>query len=162
MRAEPRWLAPSTVVLSAVGLALSVYLSVEHLRAPGTLACPATATVNCARVTTSEQATLFGVPVALLGVAFFVAMLLVCAPVAWRNPALRTGRLALAGVGVAFVFYLIYAELFVVDAICLWCTAVHAVALALFAAVIFGTAARDGTARPAGDGLARPARGRGR
>ena len=145
---EPRrWVAPSTVALSAAGLALSTYLTIEHFRDPGTLACPATATVNCARVTTSAQATLLGVPVAVLGVAFFVAMVLVCLPFAWRDLRLTVLRVALAGVGVGFVIYLVYAELFLVGSICLWCTAVHAVTLALFAAVAFATAAR-GVPRP--------------
>jgi uncharacterized membrane protein len=138
MRADRAQL--STVVLSGIGLALSVYLSVEHLRAPGTLACPATATVNCTRVTTSAQSVLFGVPVAMLGVAFFAAMVLICLPVAWRDPRLTRVRPALAGLGVAFVIYLVYAELFLVDAICLWCTAVHVLAVALFAVVAFTTA----------------------
>src|SRR5215831_8585613 len=119
MRADRQWVRPraelSTVVLSGAGLALSAYLSVEHYRAPGTLACPATATVNCARVTSSAQSTLFGVPVALLGAAFFAAMLLACLPAAWREARLTRARLALAGVGVAFVIYLVYAELFLVD-----------------------------------------------
>jgi len=148
MPAEPRgWAAPSTVALAAAGLALSAYLTIEHFRDPGTLACPATATVNCARVTTSAQATLLGVPVAVLGVAFFVAMVLVCLPFAWRDLRLTVLRVALAGVGVGFVIYLVYAELFLVGSICLWCTAVHAVTLALFAAVAFATAAR-GVPRP--------------
>jgi uncharacterized membrane protein len=131
------------VVLSGIGLALSAYLTVEHFRAPGTLACPATATVNCARVTTSAQATLLGVPVALLGLVFFAGMLAICLPAAWPRPALYSARLALAGVGVAFVVYLVYAELFVIDALCLWCTAVHAVAVGLFAVVAFATAGQD-------------------
>ena len=149
MAPEPRrWVAPSTVVLSAAGLALSTYLTVEHFRDPGTLACPATATVNCARVTTSAQAWLLGVPVAVLGVFFFAAMLLVCLPAAWRDPRLTPVRAGLAGVGVGFVIYLVYAELYGVGAICLWCTAVHVVAVALFAAVAFGTAARELAERP--------------
>jgi uncharacterized membrane protein len=38
------------------------------------------------------------------------------------------------------VFYLVYAELFVLDAICLWCTAVHVITVALFGAIAWGTA----------------------
>jgi uncharacterized membrane protein len=131
------------VGLAAAGLALSAYLTVEHFRDPGTLACPATATVNCARVTTSAQASLLGVPVAVLGLVFFVAMVLVCLPAAWRDLRLTRVRAALAAVGVGFVIYLVYAELFLVGSICLWCTAVHAVTLALFAAVAFATAGRN-------------------
>ncbi len=36
----------------------------------------------------------------------------------------------------AFVLWLVYAELFVIDAICLWCTVVHVVAFALFVIVV--------------------------
>ena len=34
------------------------------------------------------------------------------------------------------VFYLLYAELFSIKAICLWCTAVHAITLLLFVLVV--------------------------
>jgi uncharacterized membrane protein len=128
--------------LATVGLLLSAYLTVEHLTAPGSLACPATAAVNCARVTTSEQSTLFGVPVALLGVGFFVAMMLLCLPWTWRlpDPRVEWGRIGLAVTGVAFVLYLVYAELFLLDTICLWCTAVHILTLALLGTVAMATA----------------------
>ena len=146
MRAD-RWVVPSTVGLSGLGLALSVYLSIEHFRAPGSLACPANATVNCTRVTTSEQARLFGVPVAVLGVVFFATMIALCVAAAWRSPRLSRVRLGLAAAGVVFVVYLVYAELFLVDALCLWCTAVHAVAVALFAVVAFATAGQGASRR---------------
>jgi uncharacterized membrane protein len=138
----PRWAAPAATGLSLVGLLLSIYLSIEHFTAPGTLACPANQTVDCARVTTSAQATLLGIPVAVLGVLFFAAMTVACAPAAWRRrePWLRPGRVALAATGVAFVLYLVFAELFLLDAICLWCTVVHAVAFALFGVVALATA----------------------
>ena len=38
--------------------------------------------------------------------------------------------------GVAFVFYLVWAELFRIDAICLWCTVVHVSTVVLFAVVV--------------------------
>ena len=128
--------------LAGSGLILSVYLSVEHFTAPGTLACPANATVDCGRVTTSEQATLFGIPVAVLGVVFFAAMATICWPTVWRRSELwlRRARVAMAASGVAFALYLVYAELFLLDAICLWCTAVHLVAFALFGVVAVATA----------------------
>jgi uncharacterized membrane protein len=110
-------------------------LSVEHFTDPVSLACPATSVLNCARVTTSPSASLFGIPVALLGLVFFAAMLVLCLPRAWRDPRLARLRLGLAGTGVAFVIYLVYAELFLVNAICLWCTVVHAIAVALFAVI---------------------------
>lgn len=137
----PRWAAPATIVTSAAGLALSVYLSVEHFTASTTLACPETGVVNCQKVTTSEASTVVGVPMAVLGVLFFAGMLLAGLPSAWRSPSvvLRRGRVGLAAAGAASVIYLVYVELFVVNALCLWCTAVHVVALAGFGIVCFAT-----------------------
>jgi uncharacterized membrane protein len=42
---------------------------------------------------------------------------------------------------VATALWLIYAELFRIDAICLWCTAVHVLTLLLFISTVFGTVA---------------------
>jgi uncharacterized membrane protein len=85
---------------------------------------------------------LFGVPVAFLGLAFFLAMVAARLPGSWRRttPAVRRGRVALAVAGVGFVVYLIFAELFLLDAVCLWCTAVHVVAFGLFGVVALATA----------------------
>jgi uncharacterized membrane protein len=139
----PRWAPAASLGLAAAGLALSVYLTIERVTAPGTLACPANAAVDCVRVTTSDQSTMFGVPVAVLGIGYFLAIGALCLPIAWRRDtrAVRGGRVALAASGVAFVVYLIYAELFLIGAVCLWCTAVHAIALALFGVIAFATAA---------------------
>jgi uncharacterized membrane protein len=38
--------------------------------------------------------------------------------------------------GMGMVFYLLYAELFSIKAICLWCTAVHVVTFLLFVLVV--------------------------
>jgi uncharacterized membrane protein len=136
------WLPLSSIVLSVAGLGVSAYLTVEHFTASTTLACPATRVVNCLAVTNSPQSTAMGVPLPILGLAFFAAMLALGLGRAWASPSpvVRRARLAAAALGVAFVFYLVYVELFVLDAICLWCTAVHALTIALFAVVAWGTA----------------------
>lgn len=138
----PAWAAVSSLALALAGLAVSVYLTVEHFTAGRTLACPESATVNCVKVTTSRYSQVLGVPVAVLGVVFFVVAVLLCLPRVWRagGAALRRLRLAVTAVGVVSVLYLVWAELFGVDAICLWCTAVHLITLALFAVVAIGTA----------------------
>jgi uncharacterized membrane protein len=140
--AIPAWLPVVSLALAVAGLLVAGYLTVEHFTASTTLACPETGVVNCTKVTTSEQSKVLGIPVALLGLVFFVPMVIACLPPLWRDqrPAIRYGRLGLAGLGVLFVFYLVYAELFVIDAICLWCTAVHVLTVALFAVIAFGSA----------------------
>jgi uncharacterized membrane protein len=143
--APPRWLPVTSLLLVLAGVAVAGYLTVEHYTASTTLACPETGVVNCQKVTTSAQSTVLGIPVALLGLLFFLALVPACLPVAWRSgqPAVRWGRVVFALAGVGFVLYLIYAELFVLDAICLWCTAVHVIAVALFAVIALGTASLD-------------------
>jgi uncharacterized membrane protein len=140
----PVWARASSLALSLAGLAVSAYLTVEHYSSSTTLACPETGVVNCVKVTTSSYSTMLGVPVALLGLLFFAAMTVLCAPVAWRASRPWVGRARLAGsaAGVAMVFYLVWAELFRIDAICLWCTVVHAISIALFAVLALAAALR--------------------
>ena len=138
----PRWLPITSLALVVIGLALSVYLTYEHYTASATLACSDNGVVNCLQVTTSAQSKVFGIPVALLGLLYFVAMVPACLPAAWRSrsPWLRNGRIAAGVVGIGFVFYLLYAELFTIGKICAYCSGVHVVTLALFAVILFGQA----------------------
>ncbi len=140
----PRWARVTALLLSVAGLLVSAYLTVEHYSSQTTLACPETGVVNCVKVTTSSYSTLAGVPMALLGLLFFAAMTVLCTPVVWRlsNPWVGRARLAGSVAGVVMVAYLVWAELFRIDAICLWCTVVHALAVALFAVLALGVALR--------------------
>ena len=73
---------------------------------------------DCEKVQTSEWADLAGVPVALLGLLGYAAILATL--FVEREEALVAGALfALAGFG--FSAYLTYRELFSIDAICPWC-----------------------------------------
>jgi uncharacterized membrane protein len=138
----PRWMPAGSLLLAGAGLLAAAYLTYEHFTASTTLACPDTGAINCQKVTTSEQSVVIGIPVVLYGLFFFVVMLVACLPALWRNqsPLVRYGRLGFALVGVGFAAYLVYAELFVINAICLWCTAVHLLTLLLFGVIAFGTA----------------------
>ena len=81
---------------------------------------------------------------AVLGLAFFVFMLAINSPWAWRSrqPLIPMARLASVLVGIVFVLYLVYTELFTLNAICLYCTAVHIITFLLFALVMFSAATR--------------------
>lgn len=144
----PRWAGPTSLVLALLGAAVSAYLTAEHYSSSTTLACPDTGVVDCVKVTTSSYAELLGVPVALLGLLYFVAMAALCLPVAWSSTRawVHRARLAVVSVGAVFVLYLVWVELFRVDAICLWCTAVHVLAVALFAVVAVASALREAPA----------------
>ena len=138
--AEPTWARYGSLGLSAAGLAISVYLTVDHYTSRPVLACPATAFVDCEKVTNSPQSMLLGIPVAVYGLVFFAGMVALTLPMAWRDRRLRTVRLGASLVGVAAVVYLVGVELFAVDRICLWCTAVHVISVALFAMFAFAAA----------------------
>lgn len=137
-RQSIRWYDLS-ILAAAVGLAVSSYLTVEHYTSSTLLACPESATINCAKVTTSKWSHIAGVPVAVLGLAYFVVMLALVLPVAWRRPELDVVRVAAAGLGAVMVLYLVWVELFRVDAICPWCTAVHVCTVVLLGAILWRT-----------------------
>lgn len=134
-----RWQPIATLLLSVYGLGASIYLTITHFE-PKALACVSNATFNCEKVTQSPQSEIFGIPVAMLGLAFFVPMLLLCLPAAWRSADRRIhlARLALSATGIGMILYLIVAELFIIKSICLWCSSVHVATFLLF--VVIATA----------------------
>lgn len=140
MTRRPGWLAPTTLVLSVVGLLVSAYLTFEHYTGNETLACTVTNVFDCAKVTTSAWSTFMGVPVALLGLLFFVATTVLMLPAVWRRPEAWLDRLRMGWmtVGLGMVLYLVWAELFRIYAICTWCTVVHVVTFVLWIVVLFG------------------------
>jgi uncharacterized membrane protein len=133
-----RWVAPTTVAVTVGGIAVSTYLTIAHYTDPELLVCSDSGTVNCSAVTTSAQSTFLGVPVALLGLLWFVGMFVLCLPVAWRSTwrPVHVARLVGAIAGIGFVLWLVYAELIIIGAICLWCTVAHVLAFALFVIVV--------------------------
>lgn len=145
----PAWVQRSALAASVLGVGVSAYLTFEHFTASATLACPDTGAVSCAKVTTSSYSTVFGIPVAVLGLAYFLTLTALCLPQAWRSSHrwIRLVRLVSVSIGAGFVIYLLWAELFRVDAICLWCTGVHLLALTLFILVVLGQAATGPPAR---------------
>ena len=128
-------------LLCLAGLGVSAYLTIAHYNARVILACPETGIVNCAKVTESPQSAILGVPVALLGLLYFAAIGPLHLPAAWRSESglVRRVRVGAAVAGILMVLYLIYTELFTLDALCLWCTAVHAVTFLLFVVTLVGT-----------------------
>jgi len=155
----PLWIQLTTLALSLGGLGVSLYLTIAHYTTATALACPDTGVINCEKVTTSPQSVVLGIfPVAVLGLAFYLFMTAVNTPWAWRAdwPALRWARLGSLIAGIAFVLYLIYTELFTLNAICLWCTSVHVITVLLFAIIVPTAAAGSaGGARTSGKWHAR-------
>jgi len=115
------------VALSVAGIAVSVYLTVVHFIgfAP---ACPTTGPINCETVLTSKYAVLAGtsIPTSALGVVWFTV-----SAVFWIG-GWRRAINWWSGAGLAFALALVFVEIGVLGAICLWCTAAHLLVLTLF------------------------------
>jgi uncharacterized membrane protein len=139
---------------------VSVYLTIAHFTQSALLGCSESGLVNCTKVTTSPQSYVFGIPVAVLGLAFYLFAAAIMSPWAWRaaRRQIHLLRIAALVVGMGFVLYLIYAELFIIGSICLYCTSVHAITFVLFVLTVFAAAAwglRPGrSGRPADFGAA--------
>ena len=104
-----------SVAVAAVGLAIATYLTVAHY-AGGTPVC---AIVHgCVVVQKSSYSQLGGVPVALLGLLGYVAIL---ASLAWDGERARTATAGLAFAGLGFSAWLTYVEVAELHAICIWC-----------------------------------------
>jgi uncharacterized membrane protein len=156
----PLWLQLTTLVLSLIGLADSVYLTIAHYTSSNILACSDKGVINCAKVTTSPESIVFGIfPVAVLGLAFFVFMTAINTPWAWRAklPVIRWARLASVIIGIVFVLYLVYTEVITLGNICLFCTYAHVVTFFLFGLIVFSAAAGYGV-RLAADRRPQPRR----
>jgi uncharacterized membrane protein len=151
-RPHRRWPGLIGTIASLAGMGVAGYLTYEHYTGSTSLVCSDKGIVNCLAVTTSSYSRVGGVPVAVLGLVFFAVMLALQLPAMWNRdePVIRKGRVAWSVVGVGTVVYLLYAELFRIDAICLWCTAVHVLTLVVFVSTVIATL---GTARLADDAL---------
>jgi uncharacterized membrane protein len=129
----------TALVLSLLGLADSTYLTIAHFQQSIlNTTCSTSGAVNCLKVTTSPQSHVFGIPVAILGLAFYVVFTVINLPALWKTSDVRVHwlRFAMAVSGIGFVLYLIYAELFEIKAICEYCTGVHVVTFALFVLIV--------------------------
>ena len=133
----PKGIVWASFVLSIVGVAISTYLTIAHYKGVTFFACPDQGLINCATVTTSAQSKFLGLPVSNLGLAFFLAMVVINSPWVWRRNSLLLDRIRAASLlsGMGFVLWLIAAELLIIDHICLWCTGVHVVTFALLIVV---------------------------
>ncbi len=105
----------AAIGVALAGLGIAGYLTVVHYTG-GEPVCAVAH--GCATVQQSDYAALAGVPVALLGLLGYVAILVALARdgEGWRT---ASAFLALAGLG--FSVWLTYVEIGVLQAICIWC-----------------------------------------
>jgi uncharacterized membrane protein len=111
-------LRAATAALALAGTAIAGYLTWVHYA--GLQPVCVGGGSACERVQTSDYAVLLGVPVALLGLGGYLALL---GSLAVPGEAGRTLAAFLALSGAAFSGYLTYVELAELHAVCQWCVA---------------------------------------
>ena len=122
----------ATGLFALAGVAVAGYLTWAHFSEHSVL-CVAGG--GCETVQESDYAEIAGIPVALLGLGAYATIL---ALVAWDSVGARLAAAGLAFVGLLFSMYLLVLQLFVIDAVCIWCMAndvVIAPALAVLTAL---------------------------
>jgi len=123
-----------------LGLGVAAYLAYVETQAVTAVCGPIG---NCNAVQTSEYAYLFGIPIGVLGVIGYLAILATWLWGQWQND--RRAPLillAMTGFGVLFSIYLTYLEPFVIGAVCAWCLS-SAVIMTLLMLLVLSPAAQE-------------------
>ena len=110
---SPNWLRILGVLFAVLGLLVATYMSYAELTGQET-SCPGATgesfegsiAVDCGLVQNSVYAKLLGIPVAIVGLGGYLAILLV---------------FGMALFGFLFTLYLTWAELFRLQTVCTWC-----------------------------------------
>ena len=127
-------------ILACAGLVAAAASTYVHLRMLGDPSyasfCDINASVSCTQVYQSRYGSVLGVPVALGGVIWFAAVLLLTyagarAPRA-AAPNLSGYLLLWSTVGLAVAMYMAYASFFVLGTICLLCVVVYVAVVGIF------------------------------
>ncbi|MGA2009209.1 MAG: vitamin K epoxide reductase family protein [Solirubrobacteraceae bacterium] len=120
------------LVLTALGIVLAAYLTYVHYSG---IKPACTAGQSCIKVQTSQWSELDGVPVALMGLIGYVAILgTLLAP---DREETRLATLGMTLIGFGFSAYLTYRELFSIHAVCEECaTSAVFITILLICAVI--------------------------
>ncbi len=120
--------------IALFGLAVAGYLTWVKLTG-GTVVCGPLG--GCETVQTSEYSTILGIPVSAYGMGY-TAVVLVLALGWWRtgDRRLLLGTYVLGLLGTLFVAYLVYLQVAVIGAVCVWCMAFDASVVVGFLAAI--------------------------
>ncbi len=124
---KSKLLLPATVFfLSIAGLIISVYLAFQHYAPSSGAFCDFGGRVSCSLVNNGVYSEIFGIPVALFGVFWFIVAFFFSWLALKENSKAPPLLLAWSAIGSLFVFYLIYLE-FILQAVCPLCFLIQAI-----------------------------------
>jgi uncharacterized membrane protein len=152
-----RTLRITMIVLTAIGLGVASYLTVIHYAGIKPL-CGRNGG-GCEIVQTSEYSKLAGVPVALIGLLGYIAIL--GSLLARESETTRFATVGFTVVGFGFSAYLTYRELFSIHHICEWCVSSAVIVTVLMCLAVWrflrGEERLDGAAAADERGQSEPA-----
>jgi uncharacterized membrane protein len=120
MNSAARRIQLAIAVLAAAGVAISSVSLYHHYGTSPTSYCDFGESFNCDIVNRSVYSSVLGIPVALLGLAGYAALLALVT--LYRSKAETPAMLLIAStLGLGFAFYLTYIEAFVLGAWCILC-----------------------------------------
>ena len=109
----------SIILVGVIGFFDSLYLTLKHYTQTSILC---SILEGCDRVTTSTYSIIGGVPVALLGALYYLAIfILAIANIVKPDKKLAQILFYLSLVGFLFSLWLVYLQIFVIKALCLYC-----------------------------------------
>lgn len=124
----------TAALVSLIGLADSIYLTVEHVTGRS-VRC--TVVAGCSEVLSSQYAVVAGVPLALIGAAAYFSVFSLATLAAFGYRAAATLLTVLVLMMFLVSLWLIYLQAFVINAFCQFCLLSAAVTTALTVIVLF-------------------------
>lgn len=126
-------------LIALVGLADSVYLTVNHYAAAPV---PCSLIEGCEKVLTSEYAEIAGLPIAALGAAAYFVAFALALFTAFGHRSLWPIFGILTLLMAAFTAWLVYLQAFVIEAFCQFCLISAGTSMMLFLVFLFSFAVR--------------------
>ncbi len=128
-----KWLYRSSLALATLGLLVSIYMTIYKLTENPNMCL---GNGGCSVVNSSKYAQVNGIPVAVIGMGGYLAILLLL----WFEPRVpflsQNGPMIVFGlalIGFLFTVYLIYVELALIHALCPFCVTSQITMTILFA-----------------------------
>lgn len=108
-----------SLILGFLGFVVATYLTILHYK---NILPPCSVTSGCETVLTSQYSVVLGVPVALLGSFFYLAVMLVCLLIITNyKKVFLNAFYALSIAGFAVSLLLIYIQAYLIHAFCQYC-----------------------------------------
>lgn len=136
-RLLPKWLIIGFILISFIGFLDTGYLTIKHYTG-GLIGC--NLFEGCEQVTNSKYSVIFGIPLALLGLLYYLFMLI--SSLLYfdtKNPVIPKIFLPVTTLGFIFSGYLVYLQIWVIKALCQYCilSAITSTALFILSLIAF-------------------------